>query len=115
VNEAFKTVLFGHDMGLMSHSVWEDHVYLLGSSESKDDGRRVYIPKGFLTLYSQAHQVSWYLLPLQMPLVYFAYPTALKAVSNSRFSTLLAQAEKSKRLFQTRQAQVAPKGNFDII
>jgi hypothetical protein len=115
VDAACKNMLFGYDIGISTHSVWPEHVYLLGSGEAKDEGLTLYIPKQFLTLYSQAHQISYHLLPLQLPIVYNVYPAVLAKVRKLPLAQWMSQAEKSKIIYNAKQKAMKPKGNFDVI
>ena len=115
VEELVRTVLFGHDIGLTTHSVWEEDVYLLGSAEKRHDGHSVCLPKEWLTLYSQGHQISWYLMPLQCLFVFKTYESVRGIARFLPTEKMFERVEKSERLYKAKQKGIRPPGNIDAI
>jgi hypothetical protein len=64
---------------LADSCVWHDDVYLIGTAASvADEQYAFYIPRQLLTPFSEAHCVAIYLLPLQIPFMWFTYPLAAR-------------------------------------
>lgn len=102
------------DMGLDTSCVWEDDLYIMGSSHPNDASRSIKLPKAWLTLYSQAHQIAFATILLQIPLTYKTYWIAEAIAAKIPASRWMQRAEKLRDIETAKKAAMSPPGNYNV-